>query len=136
MFLSTAKKPYSGKAAEKGSESLSEYEYLRPETLILFPDARILDYRQVVRHAVLIRIYAGSNPASPVGRVQDRYVRYDSNIPTPGSAWYTESLLYVWCKSTVSRLPLLRCKSESHIICVDQSRLSAWPETSGDNMLS
>ena len=96
----------------------------------------MLDYRQVVRHAVLIRIYAGSNPASPVGRVQDRYVRYDSNIPTPGSAWYTESLLYVWCKSTVSRLPLLRCKSESHIICVDQSRLSAWPETSGDNMLS
>ena len=87
----------------------------------------------MVRHAVLIRIYAGSNPASPVGRVQDRYVRYDSNIPTPGSAWYTESLLYVWCKSTVSRLPLLRCKSESHIICVDQSRLSAWPETSGDS---
>ena len=79
------------------------------------------DYRQVVRHAVLIRIYAGSNPASPVGRVQDRYVRYDSNIPTPGSAWSTESLLYMWCKSTVSRLLLLRRKT----ICKQHRSLSA-----------
>lgn len=38
----------------------------------------------------------------PAGSVQDRNTEHDSNISKPDSARYTESLLYEWCKSTVS----------------------------------